>query len=48
MGSLDTLSFWHILILVAVVVVLFGGSGMISGLMGDLAKAIKAFKSGMK
>jgi sec-independent protein translocase protein TatA len=45
---MGTLSFWHILILVAVVVVLFGGKGKISGLMGDLAKGIKAFKSGMK
>ena len=48
MGTLDTLSFWHILILVAVVVILFGGKGMISGLMGDLAKGIKAYKDGMK
>ncbi len=45
MGSL---SIWHILILVAVVVVLFGGKGKISNLMGDFAKGIKAFKSGMK
>jgi sec-independent protein translocase protein TatA len=27
---------------------LFGGKGKLSGLMGDLAKGIKAFKSGMK
>jgi len=45
MGSF---SIWHILILVAVLVVLFGGKGKISGLMGDFAKGIKAFKSGMK
>jgi sec-independent protein translocase protein TatA len=45
MGSL---SIWHILLFVAVVVVLFGGKGKISGLMGDFAKGIKAFKSGMK
>jgi len=30
-----------------VVSLLFGGKGKISGLMGDLAKGIKAFKSGM-
>ena len=48
MGTLDTLSFWHILILVAVVVILFGGRGMISRSLGDLAKGIKAVKSGMK
>jgi sec-independent protein translocase protein TatA len=42
------LSIWHILLVLAVVVLLFGGKGKISNLMGDLAKGIKAFKSGMK
>ncbi|HEX7970366.1 MAG TPA: twin-arginine translocase TatA/TatE family subunit [Stellaceae bacterium] len=42
------LSLWHWLLVIAVVAVLFGGKGKISGLMGDLAKGIKAFKSGMK
>ena len=42
------LSIWHWVIIIAVVAVLFGGKGKISGLMGDLAKGIKAFKSGMK
>ena len=41
-------SLWHWLIIIAVVALLFGGKGKISGLMGDLAKGIKAFKSGMK
>lgn len=45
MGSF---SIWHIVILAVVALVLFGGKGKISGLMGDLAKGIKAFKSGMK
>ena len=45
MGSL---SIWHWLIVLAVVVVLFGGRGKLSGIMGDFAKGIKAFKSGMK
>lgn len=45
MGSL---SIWHWLIVLAVVVVLFGGKGKLSGIMGDFAKGIKAFKSGMK
>lgn len=35
-------------ILVLVVVVLLFGSGKISGLMGDVAKGIKAFKKGIK
>ena len=42
------LSLWHWIIIIAVVALLFGGKGKISGLMGDLAKGIKAFKSGMK
>jgi sec-independent protein translocase protein TatA len=40
------LSFPHILLLVLVVVLLFGG-GRISGVMGDVAKGIKSFKKGM-
>ena len=45
MGSL---SIWHWLVVIAVVAVLFGGKGKISGVMGDFAKGIKAFKAGMK
>ena len=40
-------SMWHWLIVLAVVLLLFGG-GKISGLMGDFAKGIKAFKKGIK
>ena len=40
-------SIWHWVIVLAVVVLLFG-SGKISGIMGDVAKGIKAFKKGMK
>jgi TatA/E family protein of Tat protein translocase len=43
MGSF---SVWHILLVLLVFVVLFG-SGKISGLMGDLAQGIKAFKAGL-
>jgi len=42
------LSIWHWLIVIAVVAVLFGGKGKLSGVMGDFAKGIKAFKSGLK
>ena len=38
---------WHILILALVALVLFGGRGKISSLMGDFAQGIKAFKKGM-
>jgi sec-independent protein translocase protein TatA len=44
MGSL---SIWHWVIVLLVVMVLFGGRGKISGLMGDFASGIKAFKKGM-
>ena len=42
------LSLWHWLVVIAVVAVLFGGKGKIANVMGDFAKGIKAFKSGMK
>jgi len=41
MGSF---SIWHWLVVLAVILVLFGGGNKISGLMGDFAKGIKAFK----
>jgi len=44
MGSL---SIWHWMIVLAVGLLLFGGRGKISELMGDVAKGIKAFKKGM-
>ncbi len=44
MGSL---SVWHWIIVLVVVLVLFGGRGKISSLMGDFAQGIKAFKKGM-
>jgi len=44
MGSF---SIWHWLVVLAVVLLLFGGSGKISNLMGDLAKGIKSFKKNM-
>ena len=42
------LSIWHILIIVVVVAVLFGGKGKLSSIMGDAAKGIRAFKDGLK
>ena len=42
------LSIWHWLIVLAVIVLLFGGGGKIPRLMGDFAKGIKSFKSGLK
>ena len=44
MGSF---SLWHWVIVLVIVMVLFGGRGKISELMGDVAKGIKTFKKGM-
>lgn len=41
-------SIWHVIIAVAVIALLFGGRGRISGIMGDTAKGIKAFREGLK
>ncbi len=41
-------SIWHWLIVLAVVLLLFGGRGKISSLMGDFGKGLRNFKSGMK
>ena len=45
MGSF---SIWHWLIVLVVVALLFGGRGKLSGIMGDAAKGIRAFKDGLK
>lgn len=45
MGSL---SIWHWAIVIVVVALLFGGRGKLSGIMGDAAKGIRAFKDGLK
>jgi len=45
---MGTFSIWHWLIVLAVVLVLFGGKGKISSLMGDFGKGLKSFKKGMK
>jgi sec-independent protein translocase protein TatA len=42
------LSLWHWLIVLAVVLLLFGGRGKISALMGDFGKGLKSFKEGLK
>lgn len=44
MGSF---SIWHWIVVGAIVLLLFGGKGKISDLMGDVAKGIKSFKKGM-
>jgi sec-independent protein translocase protein TatA len=44
MGSF---SMWHWLVVGIVLLLVFGGRGKISDMMGDVAKGIKAFKKGM-
>jgi sec-independent protein translocase protein TatA len=45
MGSF---SIWHWIVVVVLFLLLFGGRGKISELMGDFATGIKSFKKGMQ
>lgn len=45
MGSM---SLMHWLVVAVIVLILFGGRGKISELMGDLAKGIKSFRKGLQ
>lgn len=45
MGSF---SIWHWLIVLVVVLILFGGRGKVSQLMGDFGKGLKSFKKSMR
>jgi sec-independent protein translocase protein TatA len=42
------LGIWEILVIGAIVLLIFGGRGKISAMMGDVAKGIKSFRRGMK
>ena len=39
---------WQIVIILVLALLLFGGGGKISSLMGDSAKGIKSFRKGMQ
>lgn len=45
MGAMSPL---HWLLVIGVAVILFGGAGRLSGLMGDAAKGVRAFREGLK
>jgi sec-independent protein translocase protein TatA len=45
---MGTLSPLHLLILALVLLLVFGGRGKLSGIMGDAAKGIRAFRDGLK
>ena len=38
----------EIVVILAIILLLFGGKGKISGMMSDMAKGIKSFRKGMK
>lgn len=44
MGSM---SIWHWLVVAVIVLIMFGGRGKISELMGDVARGIKSFRKGL-
>ena len=39
---------WQIVIILVLALLLFGGGGKISSLMGDFAKGIKSFRKGLR
>ena len=41
-------SIWHWLIVLVIILVLFGGGGKITRMMGDFGKGLNAFKKGVK
>lgn len=45
---MGTFSIWHWLVVLAVVLLLFGGRGKISQIMGDFGKGLNAFKKNVK
>jgi sec-independent protein translocase protein TatA len=47
-GSMGTFSIWHWLIVLIVVLVMFGGKGKISQIMGDIGNGLKVFKKSLR
>jgi sec-independent protein translocase protein TatA len=47
-GSMGTFSIWHWLIVLIVVLILFGGKGKISQIMGDVGNGLRAFKKSLR
>jgi sec-independent protein translocase protein TatA len=45
--AMGSFSIWHWMLFIAVALLLFGGKGKISDIMGDVAKGVKSFKKGM-
>jgi sec-independent protein translocase protein TatA len=47
MTAMGSFSIWHWMLFGAVALLLFGGKGKISDIMGDVAKGVKSFKKGL-
>jgi sec-independent protein translocase protein TatA len=45
--QMGSFSLWHWIVVIALILLLFGGRGKISELMGDFAQGIKSFKKGL-
>ena len=45
---MGTVSIWHWIMVLAVIILLFGGRGKIPNLMRDMGQGINAFKKGLK
>jgi sec-independent protein translocase protein TatA len=45
---MGTLAPIHWIIILVVVLLVFGGRGKLSGIMGDAAKGVRAFRDGLK
>jgi len=43
-----SMSIWHWIIVGVIVLLLFGGRGKLSSLMGDAARGINAFRKGLR
>lgn len=42
------MAWWHWVVLAVIALLVFGGRGKLSGIMGDAGKGIKAFREGLK
>ncbi len=42
------MAWWHWVVLAVIALLVFGGRGKLSGIMGDAGKGIKAFREGLR
>jgi sec-independent protein translocase protein TatA len=45
--DMGSFSIWHWLVVAVIVMLLFGGRGRISDVMGDVARGIRSFRKGL-